>query len=70
MVPSEDLRRCGNPISLSARSTESTSREKQQLSQMKEIPMGGFASASAQMRHYAECKGDGVVQMMALRLLC
>jgi hypothetical protein len=31
--------------------------------QMKEIPMGGFASAYAQMRHYAECQGVGVVQM-------
>jgi hypothetical protein len=30
---------------------------------MKEIPVGGFASASAQMRHYAQCKGDGVVQV-------
>jgi hypothetical protein len=30
---------------------------------MKEIPVGGFASAPAQMRHYAQCKGDGVVQV-------
>ena len=30
---------------------------------MKEIPVGGFASASAQMRHYAQCKGDGVLQV-------
>lgn len=30
---------------------------------MKEIPIGGFASAAAQMRHYAECKGDGIVQV-------
>jgi hypothetical protein len=30
---------------------------------MKEIPVGGFASAPAQMRHYGECKGDTVVQV-------
>ena len=30
---------------------------------MKEIPVGGFASAPPQMRHYAKCKGDGVVQV-------
>ena len=30
---------------------------------MKVIPVGGFASAPAQMRHYAQCKGDGVVQV-------
>src|SRR5208337_3825833 len=30
---------------------------------MKEIPVGGFASAPPQMRHYARCKGDGVVQV-------
>jgi hypothetical protein len=30
---------------------------------MKEIPVGGFASAPAQMRHYGQCKGDGVVQV-------
>jgi len=30
---------------------------------MKEIPVGGFASAPAQMRHYAQCKGDCVVQV-------
>jgi quercetin dioxygenase-like cupin family protein len=30
---------------------------------MKEIPAGGFASAPAQMRHYAQCKGDGVLQV-------
>src|SRR6202041_1556029 len=30
---------------------------------MKEVPVGGFASAPAQMRHYAQCKGDGVVQV-------
>jgi hypothetical protein len=30
---------------------------------MKEMPVGGFASAPAQMRHYAQCKGDGVVQV-------
>ena len=32
-------------------------------SAMKEIPTGGFASAPAQMRHYAQCKGDGVLQV-------
>ena len=30
---------------------------------LKEIPVGGFASAPPQMRHYAQCKGDGVVQV-------
>jgi hypothetical protein len=30
---------------------------------MKEIPVGGFASAAQQMRHFAQCKGDGVVQV-------
>jgi quercetin dioxygenase-like cupin family protein len=30
---------------------------------MKEMPVGGFASAPAQMRHYARCKGDSVVQV-------
>ena len=30
---------------------------------MKEIPVGGFASAPAQMRHYGQCKGNGVVQV-------
>jgi hypothetical protein len=30
---------------------------------LKEIPVGGFASAPAQMRHYAQCKGDGVLQV-------
>jgi hypothetical protein len=30
---------------------------------MKEIPVGGFASAPAKMRHYAQCKGDGVLQV-------
>jgi quercetin dioxygenase-like cupin family protein len=30
---------------------------------MKEVPVGGFASAPAQMRHYAQCKGDGIVQV-------
>jgi hypothetical protein len=33
---------------------------------MKEIPVGGFASASAQMRHYAQCKGDGVLQVSGI----
>jgi hypothetical protein len=30
---------------------------------MKEIPVGGFASAPPEMRHYAQCKGDAVVQV-------
>ena len=30
---------------------------------MKEVPVGGFASAPAQMRHYAECKGDSILQV-------
>lgn len=30
---------------------------------MKEIPVGGFASAAPQMRHYAQCKGDCVLQV-------
>ena len=30
---------------------------------MNEIPVGGFVSAPAQMRHYAQCKGDTVVQV-------
>src|SRR5271155_3479047 len=30
---------------------------------MKEIPVGGFASAPPEMRHYAQCKGDGVLQV-------
>lgn len=30
---------------------------------MQEIPVGGFISAPAQMRHYAQCKGDTVVQV-------
>lgn len=30
---------------------------------MKEIPMGGFTTAPAQMRHYAQCKGDSVLQV-------
>ena len=30
---------------------------------MKEMPVGGFASAAPQMRHYAQCKGDSVVQV-------
>ncbi|PYT75564.1 MAG: hypothetical protein DMG42_07995 [Acidobacteria bacterium] len=32
-------------------------------SAMKEIPVGGFVSAPPQMRHYAQCKGDCVVQV-------
>ncbi|MFZ0821666.1 MAG: cupin domain-containing protein [Candidatus Acidiferrales bacterium] len=30
---------------------------------MKEFPVGGFVSAPAQMRHYAQCKGDTIVQV-------
>jgi quercetin dioxygenase-like cupin family protein len=30
---------------------------------MKELPVGAFISAPAQMRHYAQCKGDTVVQV-------
>ncbi len=30
---------------------------------MKEIPVAGFASAPPEMRHYAQCKGDSVVQV-------
>jgi quercetin dioxygenase-like cupin family protein len=30
---------------------------------MKEIPAGGFVSAPPQMRHYAQCKGDCVLQV-------
>ena len=32
-------------------------------SAMKEIPVGGFVSAPRKMRHYAQCKGDCVVQV-------
>jgi quercetin dioxygenase-like cupin family protein len=30
---------------------------------MKELPVGAFVSAPAQMRHYAQCKGDTIVQV-------
>jgi hypothetical protein len=30
---------------------------------MKEFPVGGFVSAPPQMRHYAQCKGDSVLQI-------
>ena len=30
---------------------------------MKEFPVGAFISAPAQMRHYAECKGETIVQV-------
>jgi quercetin dioxygenase-like cupin family protein len=30
---------------------------------MKEMPVGSFASAPPQMRHYAQCKGDCVLQV-------
>ena len=32
-------------------------------SAMKELPVGTFVSAPAKMRHYAQCKGDCVVQV-------
>jgi anti-sigma factor ChrR (cupin superfamily) len=30
---------------------------------MKEFPVGAFVSAPPQMRHYAQCKGDSVLQI-------
>jgi hypothetical protein len=30
---------------------------------LKDLPVGGFASAPARMRHFAMCKGDSVVQV-------
>jgi len=30
---------------------------------MKEVPLGAFVSAPAQMRHYVQCKGDGILQV-------
>lgn len=30
---------------------------------MHEIALGGFVSAPPQMRHYVQCKGDGIVQV-------
>ncbi len=30
---------------------------------MKELPVGAFVSAPPQMRHYAQCKGDTVIQV-------
>jgi hypothetical protein len=30
---------------------------------MKDVPVGGFFSAAPQMRHYAQCKGDSVLQV-------
>ena len=30
---------------------------------MMEFPTGAFVSATAQMRHYAQCKGDTVLQV-------
>lgn len=30
---------------------------------LKEVPVGGFFSAAAQMRHFAQCKGDSVLQI-------
>ena len=32
-------------------------------SSMKEFPVGAFVSAPPQMRHYAQCKGDSVLQV-------
>jgi hypothetical protein len=33
---------------------------------LKELPPGSFASAPARMRHFAMCKGDGIVQVHGL----
>jgi quercetin dioxygenase-like cupin family protein len=33
---------------------------------MKEIPVGAFVSAPAQMRHYGQCKGDSVMQVSGI----
>jgi hypothetical protein len=30
---------------------------------LKDLPTGGFAMAPARMRHFAMCKGDGIVQV-------
>jgi hypothetical protein len=30
---------------------------------LKELPVGGFVSAPARMRHFASCKGDTIVQV-------
>ncbi|MGH9702047.1 MAG: cupin domain-containing protein [Candidatus Acidiferrales bacterium] len=30
---------------------------------MKEYPVGGFVYAPAKMRHYAQCKGDSILQV-------
>jgi anti-sigma factor ChrR (cupin superfamily) len=35
-------------------------------SALKELPVGGFASAPARMRHFAMCKGDSIVQVHGL----
>jgi hypothetical protein len=35
-------------------------------SALKDIPAGGFVSAPARMRHFATCKGDGIVQVHGL----
>ena len=33
---------------------------------LKELPIGGFASAPARMRHFATCKGNTIVQVHGL----
>jgi hypothetical protein len=33
---------------------------------LKDLPPGSFASAPARMRHFAMCKGDGIVQVHGL----
>jgi hypothetical protein len=33
---------------------------------LKDLPAGSFASAPARMRHFAMCKGDGIVQVHGL----
>jgi len=30
---------------------------------MKDVPLGGFFSAGPQMRHFAQCKGDSILQV-------
>jgi hypothetical protein len=35
-------------------------------SALKDLPLGGFASAPARMRHFAMCKGDSIVQVHGL----
>ena len=33
---------------------------------LKDLPVGSFASAPARMRHFAMCKGDGILQVHGL----